>query len=99
MVVIPRWTMPVFYDCDKMACNMVEWDQTAGGDNVQADLLTFLRETWTSSLLSLHQYPFMLHQANLRYGDTQQITIGPVSGQLSLEMIFTETVIQELYRL
>jgi len=41
----------------------------------------------------------MLHQANLRYGDTQQITIGPVSGFLSLAQIFTETIIQELYRL
>jgi hypothetical protein len=91
--------MPVYFDCDKMACNIVEWDQTAGGDNKQADLIAFWRETWTMALLSLHQYPFMLHQANLRYGDTQQITVGPVSGQLSLEMIFTETIIQELYRL
>ena len=41
----------------------------------------------------------MLHQANMRYGDTQQVAIGPVSGPLSLAMIFTETVIQELYRL
>ena len=51
--------MPVFYDCDKMACNIVEWDQTASGDGAQADLLSFLRETWTSALLSLHQYPFV----------------------------------------
>jgi hypothetical protein len=91
--------MPVFFDCDKLACNIVEWDQTAGGDNKQADLFSFWQETWTSSLLSLHQYPFMLHQANLRYGDTQQVAIGPVSGQLSLEMMFTETIIQELIRL
>jgi hypothetical protein len=52
--------MPVFFDCDKMACNIIEWDDTAGGDGVQADLLSFWRETWTSALLSLHQYPYVL---------------------------------------
>jgi hypothetical protein len=51
--------MPVFYDCDKMACNIKEWDDTAGGDGVQADLSSFLREEWTTALLSLHQYPFV----------------------------------------
>lgn len=41
----------------------------------------------------------MFHQANLRQGDTDFITVGKVSGNLSLIQIFVETILQELMRL
>ena len=41
----------------------------------------------------------MFHQANLRSGDVDQITVGSVSGNLSLLQIWVETIIQEMGRL
>jgi hypothetical protein len=42
---------------------------------------------------------FMFHQANMRQGDTPFYTVGPLSGNLSLLQIGTETLVQELMRL
>lgn len=41
----------------------------------------------------------MFHQANLRHGDVDPITIGSESGPLSLFQIWVETITQEMTRL
>ena len=41
----------------------------------------------------------MFHQANLRSGDVESITVGSVSGPLSLFQIWVETITQEMVRL
>jgi len=41
----------------------------------------------------------MFHQANLRHGDVDSITIGSESGPLSLFQIWVETITQEMTRL
>ena len=41
----------------------------------------------------------MFHQANLRLGDVETHTVGPVAGALSLLQIWVETVTQEMARL
>lgn len=41
----------------------------------------------------------MFHQANLRQTDVPSSTVGNQSGQLSLLMIWVETVMQEFVRL
>lgn len=41
----------------------------------------------------------MFHQANLRQGDVDLITIGSESGPLSLFQIWVETITQEMTRL
>jgi hypothetical protein len=39
------------------------------------------------------------HQANMRSGDTDLFTVGPVSGNLSLMQIMVEILVQEMMRL
>jgi len=41
----------------------------------------------------------MFHQANMRTGDVNSITIGSQSGTLSLLQIWVETITQEMARL
>lgn len=41
----------------------------------------------------------MFHQANMRQGDVESITVGSQTGRLSLLQIWTEVVTQELARL
>ena len=50
-----------------------------------------------SLLTKLDRY--MFHQANMRQGDVNTITIGTQTGKLSLLQIWVETITQELTRL
>lgn len=99
MVIIPRYATTIYYNCDTQACTLQEWKDTSGGSGDFTTLLNDARTTNTRYLLGLHPDPYMFHQANLRTGDTDQITVGPVSGSLSLIQIWVETITQEMTRL
>ena len=50
-------------------------------------------------MLTITFYRYMFHQANMRQGDTDTITVGSQTGKLSLLQIWVETITQELVRL
>lgn len=99
LTVIPRWATTIYYNCDTQACTTNEWIATSGGKGTFTDLLNDARTVNTRYLLGLHPDPYMFHQANMRWGDTDQITVGNQSGKLSLMQIWVETITQELLRL
>ncbi|KAJ0119842.1 hypothetical protein N8I77_012445 [Diaporthe amygdali] len=99
LTVIPRWATTIYYNCDTQACTTNEWIATSGGSGTFTNLLNDARTVNTRYLLGLHPDPYMFHQANMRWGDTDQITVGTVSGKLSLMQIWVETITQELLRL
>lgn len=99
LTVIPRWATTIYYNCDTQECTTQEWVVTSGGSGTFTNLLNDARTTNSRYLLGLHPDPYMFHQANLRTGDVDNITIGPVSGALSLIQIWVEVVAQEMMRL
>ncbi|KAK4191039.1 hypothetical protein QBC35DRAFT_512775 [Podospora australis] len=99
LTIIPRWATTIYYNCDTAACTLQEWIDTSGGSGTFQNLLNDAKLVNTRYLLGLHHDPFMFHQANMRSGDVASITIGPVTGALSLLQIWTEVVTQEMTRL
>lgn len=99
LTIVPRWSTPIYYNCDLADCTLQEWINTSGGWGDFQSLLDFSRSTYTRHLLALRHDPFMFHQANLRSGDTATFTIGTQTGTFSLLQIWTETILQELMRL
>lgn len=99
MVIVPRWATTIYYNCATQNCTLQEWKDTSAGTGDFNTLLNDARTTNSRYLLGLHPDPYMFHQANLRTGDVDQITVGSVSGALSLIQIWVETVTQELVRL
>lgn len=97
--IIPRWATTIYYNCDLPDCTTQEWINTSGGSGDFNALLNNARLTNTRHLLGLHQDPFMFHQANLRQLDVPSFTVGPKSGNLSLLMIWVESIVQEMTRL
>ncbi|KAK0751245.1 hypothetical protein B0T18DRAFT_478288 [Schizothecium vesticola] len=99
LVIIPRWATTIYYNCCFQNCTTLEWINTSGGSGTFTDLLDNARSVNTRYLLGLHHDPYMFHQANLRHGDVDPITIGSESGPLSLFQIWVETITQEMTRL
>ncbi|GAM86502.1 hypothetical protein ANO11243_045160 [Dothideomycetidae sp. 11243] len=99
MVVMPRWATTIYYNCDTPDCTTTEWIKTSAGVGNFTNLLNDARTTNTRHLLSLHQDPFMFHQANLRNMDVPVTTVGSQTGQFGLLQTWVETVLQELMRL
>lgn len=99
LTVMPRWATTIYYNCDLPACTLLEWQVTSGGKGDIDALLLDARTTNTRHLLSLHQDPFMFHQANLRHADVPTTTINGKSGQYSLLMTWVETIVAEITRL
>ncbi|KAK3349655.1 hypothetical protein B0T25DRAFT_247462 [Lasiosphaeria hispida] len=99
LVVLPRWATTIYYNCYSQECTLQEWINTSGGSSTFASLLDNARAVNTRYLLGLHPDPFMFHQANLRSGDVDSITVGSQSGPLSLLQIWVETITQEMARL
>lgn len=100
MVVMPRWATTIYYNCDTPACTFAEWVATSAGyGNFSYDMMNDARTTNVRHLLSLHQDPFMFHQANLRNADMPSYTVGDQTGNFALIQIWVETVLQELMRL
>ncbi|KAK1774840.1 hypothetical protein QBC45DRAFT_423768 [Copromyces sp. CBS 386.78] len=99
LTIIPRWATTIYYNCDTQACTLKEWIDTSAGAAPFSNLLDDARRVNVRYLLGLHPDPYMFHQANMRSGDTDQITIGSVSGKFSLLQIWVETITQEMVRL
>jgi len=99
LVILPRWSNPIYYNCDKPACTLAEWITTSGGWGDFSSLLAFSRTTYTRHLLALRHDPFMFHQANMRHGDTPSTTVGSQTANMSLLQIFVEVLLQEMMRL
>lgn len=99
LTVIPRWATTIYYNCDTQECTTQEWIQTSAGSGDFTTLLNDARTTNSRYLLGLHPDPYMFHQANLRSGDVDTITVGTQTGQLALIQIWVETMTQELGRL
>ncbi|KAK7747390.1 hypothetical protein SLS53_001644 [Cytospora paraplurivora] len=99
LTIIPRWATTIYYNCDTQECTTQEWITTSAGSGNFTTLLNDARTTNSRYLLGLHPDPYMFHQANLRTGDVDTITVGSVSGQLALIQIWVETITQELSRL
>lgn len=99
LVIMPRWATTIYYNCDTLNCTTQEWIVTSGGKGTSADLLANAVSVNTWHLLGLHQDPYMFHQANLRYTDSASYTVGTQSGKMSLLMLWTELILQEMYRL
>ncbi|KAK3395084.1 hypothetical protein B0H63DRAFT_556175 [Podospora didyma] len=99
LVIIPRWATTIYYNCAFQNCTLQEWIDTSGGSGTFTTLLNDARTVNTRYLLGLHPDPFMFHQANLRSGDVDPITVGSQSGRLSLLQIWVETITQEMVRL
>ncbi|KAM7217685.1 hypothetical protein V8F06_006940 [Rhypophila decipiens] len=99
LTIIPRWATSIFYNCYSAECTTAQWIATSGGSGDFANLLRDAKNVNVKNLLSLHQDPFMFHQANLRQIDMPDFTVGSVTGKMSLVQIWVETVVQELVRL
>ncbi|VBB79645.1 Putative protein of unknown function [Podospora comata] len=99
LTIIPRWATTIYYNCDTAFCTTQEWIDTSGGSGTFANLINDARAVNTRYLLGLHHDPFMFHQANMRTGDVDSYTVGPVTGKLSLLQIWVEVIAQEMTRL
>lgn len=99
LVIVPRWATTIYYNCAFQNCTLLEWINTSAGSGNFDNLLDNARSVNTRYLLGLRPDPFMFHQANMRSGDVDQITIGSQSGALSLLQIWVETITQEMSRL
>lgn len=57
LVIMPRWSTTIFYNCDKPACTTQEWIDTSGGAGSFTDLLTQAKLDNTRYLFGLHWDP------------------------------------------
>ncbi|KAH6685826.1 hypothetical protein F5X68DRAFT_269203 [Plectosphaerella plurivora] len=103
LVIVPRYSTNVYYNCDTPECNLEEWKVTSAGVGDYTDMLKQSKQTNTRYLFSLQADPYMFHQANMRVDDMPSMTIGSgdgsYTGKVSLIMAWTETVAQEVTRL
>lgn len=103
LVIIPRYSTNIYYNCDTPECTLKEWQATSAGVGDFNDMLKSAKQTNTRYLFSLQADPYMFHQANMRQDDMPSMTIGSgdgsYTGKMSLIMAWTETIAQELTRL
>ncbi|KAH7121446.1 hypothetical protein EDB81DRAFT_229376 [Dactylonectria macrodidyma] len=99
LVVIPRFSTRIYYNCHSPECDLEEWIVTSAGTGDFYNLLSVERESVVRNLLTLMSDPYMFHQLNMYTRHDEPLTIGDQSGQLSLVMAWTETVVQEFVRL
>jgi hypothetical protein len=98
LTIMPRWSTTIFYDCINQTCTTEEWIQTSAGAGGFVDLLNAARNEHGRHVFSLHQDPYMFHQANLNSVGQPAYTVGTESVS-ALFQIWVETVLQEVYRL
>ncbi|KAF7552884.1 hypothetical protein G7Z17_g4063 [Cylindrodendrum hubeiense] len=98
LVVIPRFATRIYYNCNTPECDLQEWIVTSAGTGDFDNLLHIEKESVLRNLLTLMSDPYMFHQANM-YINSESKTIGTKTGQMSLVMMWTETVVQDLIRL
>ncbi|GAB7344911.1 hypothetical protein MBLNU457_3347t1 [Dothideomycetes sp. NU457] len=97
--ILPRWATTIYYNCASPNCTLNEWINTSGGAGNYTDLLNNARDTNTRHLFGLHHDPYMFHQADLQYLDTDVMTIGDQTAKFSIMMTWMETITQEMSRL
>jgi hypothetical protein len=98
LVIMPRWSTTIFYDCNTQACTTAEWVDTSGGSGNFAALLTDAKNEHGRHIFQLHQDPNRFHQANLNSVGQPAYTVGTQSVN-SLIQIWVETILQEVTRL
>jgi hypothetical protein len=98
LVIMPRWSTTIFYDCNTQACTTSEWINTSGGSGNFAALLVDAKNEHTRHIFQLHQDPNMFHQANLNSVGQPAYTVGTQSVN-SIFQIWVETILQEVTRL
>ncbi|KAF7552527.1 hypothetical protein G7Z17_g4235 [Cylindrodendrum hubeiense] len=99
LVIVPRFSTAIYYNCHTAECTTNEWIATSAGTGNYTNLLANSKSTNVRNLLSLMADPYMFHQANMNQMDVDTITIGTETGAMSLVMSWTETMVQELMRL
>lgn len=98
LVLVGRWHTRIYFDCDLPSCDLKEWVATFASVNDWQTLLYAERTTSTRFLLAPRQDSFMFHQPNLRVADVPTVTVGSVTGELSMLQSWVETVTQEMTR-
>lgn len=99
MVVIPRWALNIYYNCDVPQCTTNEWIRYSAGKGTFYDLLAYEKQANSRRLLGLHHDAFMFHQANLRQTDVPTSTINGVTAKYSLLQAWLETIVAEMTRI
>ncbi|KAI8801161.1 hypothetical protein BJ742DRAFT_859460 [Cladochytrium replicatum] len=98
-VVIPRSPTEVYFSCSTPEQNQKVYDsmytQHYGGPSNYSANMKREAERALYKFLSLHQDPYMFHQANLRTS-LPAVTIGTQTGNFSLVQQWTEYVIQRM---
>lgn len=99
MVVLPRWSLRIYYNCDTQACTTQEWKDSTG---VTGDFTALMgAEAWDSNvrLFGLYRDGNMFHQLNLRSTDMPTYTTADGTVVGSLLQAWTEQTVQEFNRL
>jgi len=99
LVIIPRRSTSIYFNCYSPRCTTQEWINTSAGSGTFMNLLSQAREENSRYLFDLRHDPFMFHQANMRQHDMPVMTIGSQTGNMSLIMSWVETMMQEHTRL
>lgn len=99
LVIIPRWSTAIYYNCNTMTCDLNEWIATSAGSGDFFTLLDNSKASTIRSLMSLQADAYMFHQANMHQTTVETTTIGDQTGKMSLVMLWTETMVQEMVRL
>ncbi|KAH8686270.1 hypothetical protein BGZ61DRAFT_533827 [Ilyonectria robusta] len=99
LTIVPRFSTAIYFNCHTMECTLNEWIATSAGKGTYFDLLASSKASTIRNLLALQSDPYMFHQANMHQTTVSSITIGTQSGQMSLVMSWTETMVQEMMRL
>lgn len=97
--IIPRYATTIYYNCDSEECMLEEWKFVSNRTGTFTDLLNDARNVNLPYLLNLQADPYMFHQANLRWIDMPERTLGTETGTFSVIVSWIETIAQELYRL
>jgi hypothetical protein len=99
LIIVPRFSTAIYYNCATMECTTREWIATSAGSGDYFNLLSNSKASTVHNLLSLMSDGYMFHQANMHQTDVETITIGDQAGKMSLIMSWTETMVQEMTRL
>lgn len=99
MLVIPRWPLRIYYDCDTPACTYQEWvDQHSGSGGFSALMAAELSDEMFR-LFGLRHDGVMFHQLNLRNVNMNPITTPYGTTVNSLFQAWTEQTVYEFTRL
>ena len=99
IVVIPRWSLRIYYNCDTPACTLQEWIDTSAGSGDFNNLMAQERADTMRHLFGLYRDGYMFHQLNLRVNNMQLLTTQDGTQVRSLFQFWVEQTVQEFKRL